>query len=514
MLTQRVYVFLSIILTVVSIIAGVYLVKNNQNLNNKATTNTFCVQCRSDDSSVCSGFYSANPAFNKMAGHWCGESTCTTFDACAPHVRSGTSCVNGRYTDLDAKIQRLSSGEANNGAFVGCNVDNQNQNCFCDLNFSGNVYCLNDENNDSCAARQRTPTNPPPPTNTPTPVPSNTPTPTNTPTPPPTPINWVINSHVVCPPGTSLTGKTRNFYAYWPPNPLTWQYNNFSVADKTVNLSLMSNSTSSVYLGMETESETALALQGSPPNPLMDFGKYFNPPTMMAHWSKSLPAGTYDLTFLGNDEICIGITTVTPTLPPNPTGTPTPTHTPTPTNTPTPIPTNTPVPPTATPTYACDNNIAAYSIPDPVKPRSPVSFIFTSNQNLTGIQFDPGNGAYQCKLDTVNSARCTGNITNDSRNCWWKWDCTSQDDLGRFTAKFTNNENCPKELNYGLGTFSTTPTPTVTPINTPTPKPTTISQLHPTPTETILLPSAGVDFPVQMFTICGAIVILIGFLLL
>jgi hypothetical protein len=341
-ITKKVYIVFTIILSLLSVAAGVYLVQRNQNPLKKAEVSSVCIECRTSLPDMCD-LYSATPQFNAMVGRYCGSSTCDFYDACAPHVRSGQSC-GGRYTDIDSPLRQLSGGEANHGKFVGCNANDQSQNCFCNgFEVSDQVSCYSDENGDSCAARKTYES----PTTVPTTIPTNTPTPIPTATPTPYDITWVINSHVTCPDGSQLTGKTRNYYAYWPPNPLTWQYNSFSVGDKTVTATLSSNTTSNVYLGMETETETSLDIKGTSPNSHMTFAKYFNPPTMMAKWDENLPAGTYEITFLGNTEVCtiVNSPTPTPTCTPNPTSTPT--NSPAPTNTP--VPTNTSTP-TQTPT--------------------------------------------------------------------------------------------------------------------------------------------------------------------
>jgi hypothetical protein len=124
--------------------------------------------------------------------------------------------------------------------------------------------------------------------------------------------------------------------------------------------------------------------------------------------------------------------------------------------------------------------------------------------------FSGGDGVNQCSLDLINSARCHDNPTNDGRKCWWKWDCTAVNEIGNYRAKFDNKENCPKEINYNVGTALENPTPT------PTKKPTLIvNEFTPTPTPTrIVLPQSGFDFPSQALTILGTIVTLVGFLIL
>lgn len=397
--------------------------------------------------------------------------------------------------------------------------------------------------------------------------PTNTPVPTNTPIPttPPSSINWTINSKIFCPTGTTLTGKTRNFYAYWPPNPLTWKYNDFSVGDKTLTLTLLSNSSSNVYLGMETEKEVALHFYNTSPHTEMHFGTYFNPPTYMAQWNKNLPPTTYNITFLGNEEVCTSPSATNTPTPPIPTTdkckakggycisqgacdgtstgretcpsgqiccvvssnpTDTPTSTPRPTNTPTLTPTNTPRPtstltPTtppranATPTITCDNNLASYAIPDPARPNSAISFIFTSNQKYTNVSFYSGPGSHNCTLDIEHSDRCSGNIANDSRSCWWKWDCVSQYNTGSFTGTFTNSEKCSKDIVYRISTSLDIPTNTPFPTLRPTSIKPSSSQSTPTATPTqIVLPQSGIDFPFTTLTILGVIISLVGFLIL
>jgi len=101
-----------------------------------------------------------------MVGQFCWNGVnwgaCDFFDACAPHVVPGASCA-GNYADFGSQIIRVSYGEPSRGAFIGCNLYNQNQNCFCPGNSSspargsafssGTVVCYDDISLDSCGAK-------------------------------------------------------------------------------------------------------------------------------------------------------------------------------------------------------------------------------------------------------------------------------------------------------------------------------------------------------------------------
>jgi hypothetical protein len=118
-----------------------------------------CVECENDHPGICN-LYSPSPQFNAMVGRYCGASTCTFFDACAPHTQNNASCDGSNYNDLSARLIRLSVGESWRGSFVGCNASNQSENCFCNGgasvggSVSGTVQCYDDSGDDSCAARQ------------------------------------------------------------------------------------------------------------------------------------------------------------------------------------------------------------------------------------------------------------------------------------------------------------------------------------------------------------------------
>jgi hypothetical protein len=166
---------------------------------------TGTVRCRTDNPTICPNTHPSdgNPVIDAMVGQLCGgagapNSTefgdCTYFDACAPHINptaNDSQCVGATYTDVSASIIRLSTGESQNGSFIGCSVNIVNGrqlNCFCTQNVAvrsgfttGTIQCFTDNNNDSCGAKiiaQVTDT--PTPTNTP--LPTSTPAPTSTPT--------------------------------------------------------------------------------------------------------------------------------------------------------------------------------------------------------------------------------------------------------------------------------------------------------------------------------------------
>lgn len=141
---------------------------------------------------------------------------------------------------------------------------------------------------------------PPPPSPTPTPTP--TPAPTVLPTP-----TWVINAIPVDYSGNPVTFiPVRLFYAIWPPNPLTWIEDTAAAGTHTRTISITNDVwTSGAYIGLESATgsvvdDTSIVYTpyGSPPNSLIHYSTYFNPPTWMAKFNRDLPSGTYNLRFI------------------------------------------------------------------------------------------------------------------------------------------------------------------------------------------------------------------------
>ena len=215
----RTILIILLILTLFIAAASVFIgIQLQQRTVNPEETSAACVtgkaRCRSDDATICPNLHPSdgNPVIDAMVGQLCGgggapNSTeygdCTFLDACAPHVSELDSngnrrqCVGTKYVDVFADIFRVSTGESSKGSFIGCNVFNQSQNCFCSQTVnvregftSGQVFCFDDAGSDSCGARTTLAvTNTPTPTltNTPTNTPTVTPTVTLTGTPTPTP---------------------------------------------------------------------------------------------------------------------------------------------------------------------------------------------------------------------------------------------------------------------------------------------------------------------------------------
>lgn len=157
---------------------------------------------------------------------------------------------------------------------------------------------------------------PPTPTLTPTPTPTPIPTPTLTPTPFPA-VSYSLTSKISCPVGQVVSGQTRNFYAFWPPpgsSTLTWNYGPYKVGQQTLSVTTPSGGSSllGIYFGLKTLSQTALIPSGTPPHSAIEYATHFNPPAWMAHWTRFVPSGNYNLTFQGNNETC-AIPTPTPT---------------------------------------------------------------------------------------------------------------------------------------------------------------------------------------------------------
>jgi|GEM_PF-3940723 len=147
------------------------------------------------------------------------------------------------------------------------------------------------------------------PTNTPTPTMTYTPTPTKKITPTPTPafVTWVIKSELVCGNGEvpKEAEKTHLYYALWPPNPLTWHFDNFNFGDHVQTIT-SPYSNNGVYVGLETEKEIILQPFGTPSSRSIRYERFFNPPTWMAMWyGNKLPSGTYIIPFLVPDSWCL-----------------------------------------------------------------------------------------------------------------------------------------------------------------------------------------------------------------
>jgi hypothetical protein len=118
-----------------------------------------CYECERDHPGICN-LPDRGPIINAFVARNCYTLQCTWADACAPHTIPGADCSTSTYIDIPSlRLTRYSNGEAYNGSFVGCNNNNQNQNCFCNIgaslygNVSGTVRCVDDAYSDSCAAR-------------------------------------------------------------------------------------------------------------------------------------------------------------------------------------------------------------------------------------------------------------------------------------------------------------------------------------------------------------------------
>lgn len=195
-------------------------------------------------------------------------------------------------------------------------------------NFCGDGVCSGGETFSSC------------PTDCPAPTPTAIPTPTSIPS--PSNVTWTINATPVCANGNTPNGNTRIFYALWPPgNPITWHTDTLAPGIHTVQITGDTAANTSAYVGMDrggalpglysavvigspapstsqTNPQEITALQpiGTPPNSLITYGAVFNPPTLMAKWTRSaLPSGTYNMQFQAPDSMC---TPPTPTAPPAP----------------------------------------------------------------------------------------------------------------------------------------------------------------------------------------------------
>ncbi|MFQ5493426.1 MAG: hypothetical protein ACE5DX_04675 [Candidatus Dojkabacteria bacterium] len=188
---------------------------------------TGTVQCRTDNPGICPNTNPSdgNPVIAAMVGQLCGgggapSSTdwgnCTYFDACAPHVNETAAnpaqVCTANYLDVSSQIIRVSSGEPANGSFIGCEANpsgvHTGRNCFCSENVAerstfsgGDITCVVDAGDDSCAARVAAAASP-------TPTPSVTDSPTPTVTPSPTPIITVSITLTPTPSPTVTTSVT------------------------------------------------------------------------------------------------------------------------------------------------------------------------------------------------------------------------------------------------------------------------------------------------------------------
>lgn len=171
---RRIIIYLLIFLTIVAIVVAVVLSLNltggggptptptpSVTITTTATPSTdpatcegkgstrVSVKCRKDDSSVCPGTNGSDAIQNTMVGQEvCGNDDvgkCGFYEACAPTVQEGMAC-NSAYPGLNLNLKNLSSQSFDEGQFVGCDVNNQANNCFCgDFTSGSEVSCVQDE---------------------------------------------------------------------------------------------------------------------------------------------------------------------------------------------------------------------------------------------------------------------------------------------------------------------------------------------------------------------------------
>lgn len=131
------------------------------------------------------------------------------------------------------------------------------------------------------------------------------------------PLTWIIKAEPVCTNGAKSIYRTRMFYTIWPGYPLsaqlTWQYDDYSSGTHTKQITASapkeSTDVQGIYVGLETESGVTLSPKGIPPNSLIRYEAYFNPPVLMAHWFwNELPSGVYSLKFNVPDSLCQSLT--------------------------------------------------------------------------------------------------------------------------------------------------------------------------------------------------------------
>lgn len=116
--------------------------------------------------------------------------------------------------------------------------------------------------------------------------------------------DWQMNVSVVCPNGSAFEEEVEAFYAFWPPNPLSWSKTSLSDGSGLINLA-NDNSNSMGYLGVEYDEVALETMKDNCPHSAISCGsKWFNPYTPMYKWSNDLPVGTYELKFLATDEMC------------------------------------------------------------------------------------------------------------------------------------------------------------------------------------------------------------------
>ena len=145
--------------------------------------------CHRDNPNICTG-YSPYDNLGVQPAYY--PNGCVAADACAPTAQPGNSCTSSYSSSPYSQYARLSYGESYNGSFMGCSGS---LNCFCPQNVNmynnftyGNVSCLYDNNQDSCAARIA----------------------------PVNPINGSCNStHYNCNPGTLGSYNEESTYYWW-----------------------------------------------------------------------------------------------------------------------------------------------------------------------------------------------------------------------------------------------------------------------------------------------------------
>jgi hypothetical protein len=105
-----------------------------------------------------------------------------------------------------------------------------------------------------------------PPTPTPTPIPSRT---------------YTVTATPFCANGFNPSVSTILFWSVWPPNPLTWHYDTYSMGSHTHTETINSPTLSNLYIGLLSPAGWSEALQptGSPPHPQIEYAQKFSPPT-------------------------------------------------------------------------------------------------------------------------------------------------------------------------------------------------------------------------------------------
>ncbi|OGE25454.1 hypothetical protein A3H85_03365 [Candidatus Daviesbacteria bacterium RIFCSPLOWO2_02_FULL_40_8] len=104
---------------------------------------------------------------------------------------------------------------------------------------------------------------------------------------------WAVTANPVCQNGNRPIGQGNIYYTVWPRvpynlnNPLQWVYPEASPGAQTAVI-YTDNDANNVYVGFKDEKGNSLVPIDKPPDPNIEYGKYFNLQTPLARWNRAL----------------------------------------------------------------------------------------------------------------------------------------------------------------------------------------------------------------------------------